>query len=124
MFKQVLVIDDETAIQEVIQCCLEDIGGWQVWLASSGAEGLKLAQQHLPDGILLDVMMPELDGLATLKQIRATPIIQSIPVAFLTARAQYSDRLQFAHLDVMGLIVKPFDPLALIDQIVATFGWE
>jgi CheY-like chemotaxis protein len=124
MFKQVLVIDDETAIQEVIQCCLEDIGGWQVWLASSGAEGLKLAQQHLPDGILLDVMMPELDGLATLKQIRATPIIQSIPVAFLTARAQYSDRLQFSHLDVVGLIVKPFDPIALVDQIVATFGWE
>jgi CheY-like chemotaxis protein len=122
--KRVLVIDDEAAIQEVIQCCLEDIGGWQVWLASSGMEGLELAQQYLPDGILLDVMMPGLDGLATLEKIRAIPSVKSIPVVLLTARVQHRDRLQFAHLDVVGLIVKPFDPVTLVDQVVATFGWE
>ncbi len=69
-------------------------------------------------------MMPVLDGLATLEQIRATPRIKSIPVALLTAKAQHDDRLQFAHLDVVGLIVKPFDPMTLVDQVMATFGWE
>lgn len=123
VFKRILVIDDEPAIQEVIQCCLEDIGGWQVWLASSGGEGLELAQQHLPDAILLDVMMPVLDGLATLEKIRTTPSIKSIPVALLTARTQHSDRHQFAQLAVAGLIVKPFDPMTLVDQVLATFGW-
>ncbi len=67
-------------------------------------------------------MMPGLDGLATLQKIRATPSIQAIPVALLTARAQHRDQQQFTHLDVVGLIVKPFDPMTLVDQVVATFG--
>jgi CheY-like chemotaxis protein len=122
--KRVLVIDDEASIQEVIQCCLEDLGGWQVWLAKSGLAGIEIAQQILPDGILLDVMMPELDGLATLAKIRNMPVIAQIPVVLLTARTQYSDRSQFADLQVLGIIVKPFDPMTLVDQVAVAFGWE
>ncbi len=121
--KRILVIDDEDPIREIIQCCLEDVGGWQVWLASSGLAGINLAQQHLPDGILLDVMMPELDGLETLTRMRDIPIIKAIPVALLTARVQYSDRAKFAPLDVVGMIVKPFDPMALVEQVATVFGW-
>jgi two-component system, OmpR family, alkaline phosphatase synthesis response regulator PhoP len=122
-YKRILVIDDEEPIQEVIQCCLEDIGGWQVWLASSGLAGIALAQEIIPDGILLDVMMPELDGLLTLTKIRATPTIADIPVVLLTARNQDRDRSQFDHLHVLGTIIKPFDPMTIVDRVAAAFGW-
>jgi CheY-like chemotaxis protein len=95
-----------------------------VWLAKSGLAGIEIAQQILPDGILLDVMMPELDGVATLTKIRTLPAIAQIPVVLLTARTQYSDRVQLADLQVLGVIVKPFDPMTLVDQVAVAFGWE
>lgn len=122
--KRVLVIDDEKAIQAVIQGCLEDIAGWKVLLASSGEEGLLLAELEKPDGILLDVAMPQMSGIEVLKKLQANPLTQDIPVAFLTAKVQPEDKKQLSQLRVVGLLTKPFNPMNLINLLADLFGWE
>jgi CheY-like chemotaxis protein len=124
--KTLLVIDDEVLIQEVIQACLEDLAGWQVWQASSGEAGLALLQSapHLPDAILLDVSMPSMDGVATYQQLAAQPATQSIPVILLTAKVQPADRERFAQLGLAGVISKPFEPMGLVNQISSLLGWN
>lgn len=124
MTKQMLVIDDEDDIREVAQLCLEMFGGWQVLTASSGSEGLVLAEVEQPDAILLDVMMPDRDGIATFRELQANPSTQHIPVILLTAKVQSADRHQFAGLGVTALITKPFDPLTLAEQVAAALGWS
>ncbi|MBD2571095.1 response regulator [Anabaena lutea] len=122
--KRVLVIDDEEAIQAVIQGCLEDIAGWKVLLASSGKEGLHLAEVEKPDGILLDVSMPQMSGIEALKKLQVNPLTQNIPVAFLTAKVQSEDKKRFSQLGVVGLLTKPFNPMNLVNLVADLFGWE
>ena len=122
--KQILVIDDDAYIQEVTQICLETVGGWQVITAISGQEGVEQATKHQPDAILLDVMMPKMDGLATFRQLQANSTTQHIPVILLTAKVQASDRLHYAGLGIAATISKPFDPLELPTQIAQCLGWE
>lgn len=121
--KRVLVVDDEADIREVIQMCLELVEGWDVLLAASGDEGLMSAQSEQPDAVLLDVMMPEMDGVATFKQLQANRETRQIPVLLLTAKVQPTDRQRFAELGVAGVITKPFDPLTLTAQIKALLQW-
>lgn len=121
--KRMLVIDDEAMILEVIQGCLEELGGMEVLIAESGVEGLQMAQTALPDGILLDVSMPGMDGLEVLRQLQADAVTRLIPVVLLTARVQPEDRAAFAQTGVAGVILKPFDPIALVDQVADVFGW-
>lgn len=121
--KCILVIDDEPAIQVVIQGCLEDIAGWAVLRADSGPEGIRVAMEKQPDAILLDVTMPEMDGIETLQQLRENPLTYHIPVAFLTAKVQPEDQQQFAAVGAAGLIIKPFNPMQLITQVVEVFDW-
>lgn len=122
--KRVLVIDDEVLIQEVIQASLEDIGEWSVLLASSGSEGLAIAASESPDAILLDVSMPVMNGIETLKKLRDNSTTQGIPVIFLTAKVQPVDKATFSQLGVAGLIAKPFDVITLTQQIAKILGWE
>lgn len=122
--KRILVIDDEERIQEVIQTCLEILKGWEVFTASSGSEGLLKAQTQQPDAILLDVSMPEMDGLATFQKLQENSATQSIPVLLLTAKVQPADQAGFAQLGVAGVIAKPFDPLTLAVQVMTTLGWS
>lgn len=121
--KHILLIDDEDDIREIAQLSLEILGGWVVLLANSGREGIQQAQTHQPDAILLDVMMPELDGLATFQQLQANPVTQGIPVILLTAKVQSPDQRKFNELGVSGLITKPFEPLALAEQVAKILGW-
>ncbi|PZD70926.1 Alkaline phosphatase synthesis transcriptional regulatory protein PhoP [Acaryochloris thomasi RCC1774] len=121
--KRVLVIDDERYIQEIIQIALETISGWQVVTANSGLEGLDMAEQKQPDAILLDVMMPDIDGLTTFKKLQANPATQSIPVILLTAKVQAADQGRYQDLGVKATISKPFDPLQLPDQISTLLDW-
>lgn len=121
--KRVLVIDDEEPIQQVIQACLEDLGDWEVLTATSGKDGLAIAQSVLPDGILLDISMPDQDGFTTFEKLQQNPTTRVIPVALLTARIQPEDRIRFAELGIAGIIVKPFDPLTLIDEVANAFDW-
>lgn len=122
--QRILVIDDEAAILEVIQGCLEELGGYEVLTAASGKAGLELARSHHPSAILLDVSMPVMDGLMVLQSLRTQPETALIPVALLTARVQPADRAIFAQLGVAGVIQKPFDPVELVDQVMGAFGWQ
>jgi CheY-like chemotaxis protein len=124
MSKRILIIDDEDDIREIAQLSLEAVRDWQVLTARSGKEGLTRAGVERPDAILLDVMMPDLDGPATLQQLRANPTTRSIPVIFLTAKVQSADRRRFANLGVQAVISKPFDPLRLAEQVSMALGWE
>lgn len=117
--KHILLIDDERDIRAVVAFCLRKTAGWQVSSASGGAEGLAIAHAEQPDAILLDVMMPDLDGPATLRRLQADAQTRDIPVIFLTAKAQSADRRHFATLGVAGILTKPFDPVTLTDQIQA-----
>jgi CheY-like chemotaxis protein len=122
--KRILVVDNEPSIQEVAQICLETIAGWQVILAGSGLEGLAVAELEQPDAILLDVMMPDMDGLATFSKLQANPATRSIPVILLTAKFQTTDRQNYLELGIRSAIAKPFSPLELAQQIATTLGWN
>ncbi|MBC1238515.1 response regulator [Nostoc sp. 2RC] len=121
-FKQILVIDDEDDIRQLIQTCLEIMGGWQVLTASSGHQGLLLAQSYQPDAILLDVMMPDMDGLTTCQQLQANQITKNIPVILLTARGRTKEQRLFAELGIKGIISKPFNPQKLAVQVAAALS--
>jgi CheY-like chemotaxis protein len=120
----VLLVDDEDDIRLVAKACLERLGGWRVQSVSSGLAALDVARAEQPDAIVLDVMMPDLDGPATLARLRADPDTASIPVLFLTAKAQASDRAELASLGAQAVLTKPFDPMTLADQIRAALGWS
>lgn len=122
--KSILLIDDEETIQEVVQVGIEIESGWQVEIASSGAEGIDLAQSQQPDVILLDVMMPEMDGIDTLSQLKSNQQTSSIPVIFLTAKAQAEEKNQFQSLGVVDVITKPFNSMTLASQIAKILGWR
>ncbi len=121
--KQVLIVDDEPDIREVAQLSLELGAVWTVWTAASGEEGVRKAREQQPDAILLDVMMPGMDGPATVRALRSDPAAAGIPVVLLTAKLQPSDRERFATLGVAGVIGKPFDPVALPGQVAETLEW-
>ncbi len=121
--KSILIIDDEDDIREVAQLTLEAIRGWQVLIAESGEQGLVIAQVEKPDAILLDVMMPDIDGITTFKKLKANNLTCNIPVIFLTAKVQTAEKRRFAELGVKGVIAKPFDPMALPDRVAEILGW-
>jgi CheY-like chemotaxis protein len=124
MSKRVLLIDDEDDIREVAGMSLETVAGWTTMAASSGREGLKIAAEQLPDAILLDVMMPDMDGPSTFRNLQESAATRSIPVIFLTAKAQTREQRGFRELGAQGVISKPFDPLTLADQISELLGWK
>ena len=121
--KHILIIDNEQYIQEVAQICLETVAGWQVTTASSGQEGLEKAAIEQPDLILLDVMMPDMDGPTTFQHLQANAATQQIPVILLTAKVQASDRRRYTELGMKAAIAKPFDPLTLAGQIAEILDW-
>jgi CheY-like chemotaxis protein len=124
MARCILIIDDEEDIREVAALSLETVAGWQVVSASSGAQGLARAIEHQPDAILLDVMMPGMDGPTTLRELRKNPATAHIPIVLLTAKVQSSDQRRFADLGVEAILFKPFDPLTLSTQIAAALHWK
>jgi CheY-like chemotaxis protein len=117
MSKSVLVVDDEEDIRAIAQLGLEMGGGWTVFTASSGQEALQMAADRQPDVILLDLMMPDMDGRETLQKLKANSLTQDIPVILLTAKIQKSERESFDDLDVAAVFAKPFRPMQLPEQI-------
>lgn len=122
--KKVLVIDDEPIIREVIQTCLEDLAGWDVRTARSGWDAMNKMTEERPDAIILDVIMPGMDGLTFIRKLRANQEIRSIPIFLLTSRAEYTDQKHISDLDLAGALTKPFDAYELVEQIATAFGWE
>ncbi|HEX4733765.1 MAG TPA: response regulator [Thermoleophilaceae bacterium] len=122
--QKVLIIDDEEDIRELARISLERVGGLQVLVAASGPEGLKLAASEHPDAIVLDAMMPGMDGPETLTQLKADSATEQIPVVFLTGSVQAAERDRFKSLGAAGLLPKPFDPMRLADDLRSCLGWS
>ncbi|WP_018698063.1 response regulator [Amorphus coralli] len=110
---RVLYIDDDPDIREVAQMSLELDPQFDVRAGVSGRDGLAIAAEWKPHLILLDVMMPEMDGPETLRRLKATPALNDVPVVFITARAQTHEVSGLLELGAHGFIAKPFDPLTL-----------
>ena len=113
---RILVVDDEDDIRRVATLSLERVGGWEVVPASSAAEALAAAEGGGFDAVLLDVMMPDVDGPATLERLR--PILgPGVPVVFLTAKVQPADVERLRGLGATGVLAKPFDPMRLPGEL-------
>ena len=114
-----LLIDDEEDIRKVARLSLARVGKMEVAEAAGGLEGLRKAGEDPPDVILLDVMMPGLDGPSTLAALRSNPETADIPVVFLTAKAMPAEIERLRAMGVRGVLVKPFDPMTLAAQVRA-----
>jgi CheY-like chemotaxis protein len=121
--RRVLIVDDEDDIREVAQLSLEMVAGWQVLTARSGGEAVACAHSDRPDAILLDVMMPDMDGPTTFRRLQENPATRHIPVVLLTAKVQAADQLRLGGLGVAGVLEKPFDPMRLAGDVAAILGW-
>jgi two-component system, OmpR family, response regulator len=115
--RKVLLVDDEADIRTVGHLSLSRLGGWETVLAASGAEAVTRAATERPDLILLDVMMPGMDGPSTFTQLRAQEATALIPVIFMTAKTQKQEVARYLELGAVGVICKPFDPVTLPSEI-------
>jgi DNA-binding NarL/FixJ family response regulator len=121
MSDKLLLVDDEPGLREAVQAYLCD-SGFTVEVATNGQEGWDKLQQDIPDLVITDIMMPEVDGYQLLKQMREDPRLKSIPVVFLTARGMTSDRIQGYQARCDAYISKPFDPdelVAVVENLLA-----
>ena len=119
---KVLIVDDEPDIRRIARLGLSKVGGMEVVEASNGAEGLVRAKADMPDVVLLDVMMPAVDGPTTLARLREDPATAGIPVVFLTAKAIAAEVDRLKSLGAAGVLTKPFDPMTLARDLRAALG--
>ncbi|MCU1718876.1 response regulator [Pseudomonas sp. 5P_3.1_Bac2] len=115
--KRILHIEDDPSIQAVTKLALEALGGFSVRSCSSGQQALEQLLEFAPDFILLDVMMPDMDGPQTLIQISQLIDIQQVPVVFMTAKVQPAQIAHYLSLGAQDVIIKPFDPMQLAKQV-------
>lgn len=120
--KTILYVDDEPDIREVVQMSLSLVEGLDVQVCESGERALAVLPQLKPDLVLLDVMMPGMDGPSTLQKMRTIPAFAKIPVVFMTAKAMPQEVARFRELGAVSVIAKPFDPIQLGNQVIAV--WE
>ena len=113
MLKRVLFVEDDPDIQTVARMALEAVGGFTVLGCSSGTEALERVEAFAPDLILLDVMMPGMDGLETLRSLRLLPVAEAVPVVFMTAKVQAQEVSRYREAGAVDVIAKPFDPMTL-----------
>ncbi len=114
--KKIVYVEDEDDIRVVGEMALQ-LGNWEIISCSSGQEAVSAVLQHQPDLVILDVMMPGMDGPATLKAIQGNPKISNIPVIFMTAKVQANEIEHFKKLGVVAVISKPFNPMTLAENI-------
>lgn len=120
--QRILYVDDEPDIREIVQMALDLVPTLAVDTADSGMRALQSMQQSRPDLVLLDVMMPGMDGPSTLRQMRSQPELANIPVIFMTAKAMPQEVARFRALGAAAVIAKPFDPMLLPEQVFSI--WE
>ena len=116
---RVIYVDDEPDIRTIVEFALEDEPGMSLRVCASGAEALETAPGFRPDIVLLDVMMPGMDGPTTLQHLRGMPELAAARFAFVTAKVQPQEVAHFKSLGAAAVIAKPFDPMALADQVWA-----
>lgn len=114
---KILYVEDEPDIQHIAKIALENIGGFTVHICSSGKEAIDNAVQFSPDLMLLDVMMPGMDGPTTMQELRKIPELSNTPVMFMTAKVQPQEIEAFKEMGAAAVIAKPFDPMTLAEYI-------
>ena len=119
VLQRVLYVEDDADIRTIASMALEVVGGFTLKACASGAEALAAAEVFAPQLLLLDVMMPGMDGPTTLARLRELPATRDVPVIFMTAKVQASEVEQYKALGALGVISKPFDPMALAGQVQA-----
>lgn len=119
----VLVVDDDDDIRELVQMTLELTAGWTVITAHDGAAAIDLARAHLPDVVLMDMMMPGMDGLAAFEILQSDQETRDIPVILLTAKVQIGDNRPWDGYAIRGAIPKPFDPMTLAGTVAGLLSW-
>jgi CheY-like chemotaxis protein len=124
MSRRVLVVDDDDEIREVVQTSLKLVSGWDVQVASNGAEAIDMCRADPPDAVLLDVTMPTMDGPTTFARLLADLRTRYVPVVLLTAKVQDGELRRWSDLGVAGVIAKPFDPISLPAQFATLLGWR
>ena len=117
--KKIMLVEDDPDIQLITRLSLEVGGGYEVRVCASGADAVQSAAAFMPDMVLLDVMMPGMDGLATMEALRELPILAATPMVFFTANTQDQVRQDLLRRGALGVIVKPIEPNALVEQIRA-----
>ena len=122
--QSILMVEDEDDIREVARLALETVGGLRVEMCASGEEALQKAAGFAPDLILLDVMMPGLDGPSTLQRLRQLPELEKTPVVFMTAKVMQSELDEYRALGAVDVIPKPFDPMTLANQLQQLWNQE
>lgn len=115
--RKVLLVDDDEDIRVIGEMALQEVGGFGVVLAGSGADALELAASEQPDVIMLDVMMPQMDGLETFRRLAEQPTTAKIPVVFVTAKVQRHEVQRYLEMGAIGVICKPFDPMGLPGEL-------
>lgn len=115
--KRILYVEDEPDIQAVARIALEHVGGFELVICTSGQEALACCEAFGPDLLLLDVMMPGMDGVTTLHELRKLPGLERIPAMFMTAKVQPSEVAQLRQQGAIDVIPKPFDPMTLSENI-------
>ncbi|MBZ0104530.1 MAG: response regulator [Sulfuricella denitrificans] len=120
--KRILYVEDEPDIQAVARLALEAIGGFTVEVCNSGQEALEKAPSCAPQLILMDVMMPGMNGPDTLRKMREIPSLEATPVIFMTAKVQPSEIQDYKSMGALGVIPKPFDPMTLAATVSATWA--
>jgi two-component system OmpR family response regulator len=115
--QRILYVEDEPDIQAVAQIALETVGGFTIKICQHGQQALAEAAAFKPDLLLLDVMMPDMDGPTTLVQLHQQPELAHIPAVFMTAKVQPQEVEQLRTLGAVDVITKPFDPMTLAEQI-------
>ncbi|MEB3280299.1 MAG: response regulator [Lyngbya sp.] len=121
--RRILVIDDEEDIRELLQLSLEMSSSWEVLTAGSAQEGLEMAITYQPDAIILDVIMPDIDGPATFQQLQENPATRNIPVVLLTAKVQADEQPAYTNLGVKAVLSKLINPLHFAQQLAEVLGW-
>jgi two-component system, OmpR family, response regulator len=123
--RHILCVDDDDDILEVTKLCLESIGGFRVTSRSGGADIVSVTEREKPDLILLDVMMPGVDGPSTLKLLQQATPPPRVPVVFMTARVQPTEVSEYLGLGAVGVVAKPFDPMRLSEQVASIWQtWQ
>ena len=122
--RRILLVDDDEDVREVAQMSLEAVGGWDVITASNGQEALDLAASEQPDAIVMDVMMPVMDGTTAAVALSHDPATAHIPIVLLTAKSQPKGQPDLSALPVAGVLGKPFNPMLLPATLASILGWS
>ncbi|BAY38812.1 two-component response regulator [Nostoc sp. NIES-2111] len=122
--KTIMLIDEEVNVREIVELCLKDLAGWNVIIADSPLNGLRIAALYHPDAIILDVSMQGMNSFRFMNKLRSNPETEAIPVVVLSAKARWIDSRILQQYKIAGVILKPFDPVKITNQITALLGWD